>query len=104
MSIRPVDMQVILPKSLEVVKADNNLSYRSDAQQQEFSELFQKKTQEVSKQVLHIDKSENNTIDRDREKNNKNNKKKKKKKKNVSLISEEKEENKNSTSMYDITI
>lgn len=101
MSIKPVDMQVILPKSLEVIKADNNLSYRSDAQQQEFSQFFQKKTEGDNKQVLHTNQTEKNNIDRDGRNNNNS---KQKKKKESSNNSESKKRNKTSTSMYDITI
>lgn len=101
MSIRPVDLQVSLPKSLEITKADNNLSQRPDAQQQEFSELFQRKTEQANKQVIESNETEKSNIDKDG-KNNSNEKERKKKKQGSNDTN--KKLNKNSSSMYDISV
>lgn len=100
MSIRPVDLQVSIPKSLEIVKTDNNLSHRPDARQQEFSELFQKKAEQSNQQVIQSNETEKSNINKD-SKNNKDDNRQKKKKKGSNATN--KKLNK-SGSMYDITI
>ena len=98
MSLRVAD--VLLPRTLDIAKSDSNSSYRSDAQQQEFAQLFQKKTEEVSKQVIEVNKSEKNSVNKDGKNNDKESKQKKKQR--TSNVKEK--QNKGTSSMYDVSI
>lgn len=100
MSVRPVDMQVLLPRSLDISKSDNALSHRPDAQQQEFSQLFQKKTEEASKQVIETNKAEKNGIDKDGKNNDRESRQKKKKRNSAA----NEKQNKGTSSMYDVSV
>ncbi len=98
MSIKPVDMQVILPKSTDVIKTNNNLSNRSDYQSQIFSEILQKKNDDKNNQINRLEKSESKKVNRDKEKYKKGKEEDERKEKKKG------HKNKGSTSMYDISI
>lgn len=98
MSIKPVDMQVILPKSTDVIKTNNNLSNRSDYQSQIFSEILQKKNDDKNNQINRLEKSESKKVNRDKEKYKKGKEEDERKEKKKGY------KNKGSTSMYDISI
>lgn len=65
MSIRPMDMQVLIPKATEVGKQQNNLTQQSTLQQQQFAEELKKTVQVRQQQVQGMDKSQGNKVERD---------------------------------------
>ena len=73
MSIRPIDMQVIIPRSTEVGVQQNNLAQQSVVQQQQFAEQMAKAAAVRQKQVQGIAKGQGGKIEREgnKEKNNK---------------------------------
>ena len=106
MSIRPLDMQVILAKSADVTKVNTTLANNPNAGQQAFSTIMQKQSEESNKQVSQNEFVEQSTINKDGKNATEEDKKKKKKKKtngnNKSNISKGKLNR--STSMYDISL
>ena len=81
MSIRPVDLQVLIPRSAEINRADQSEARRPDTLHQMFSETLQKKVEHDLNQVLNTNKTEQDGVDKDgsnknkHERNRKNNKK-----------------------------
>lgn len=71
MSIRPVDLQVMLPKSSEVAQIHNNISNRPESQQQLFAQHLQKQVEHNQQQVLQTNKSERQNVDKDGSNKNK---------------------------------
>ncbi|WP_093791708.1 hypothetical protein [Sporomusa acidovorans] len=65
MSIRSIDMQVLIPKATEVGKQQNNLTQQSITQQQQFAEQMQKMAEVRQHQVQEIVKSKDGRIERD---------------------------------------
>ena len=65
MSIRPIDMQVLIPKATEVGKQQNNLNQQSTLQQQQFVEELKKTVQVRQQQVQGMDKSQGGKVERD---------------------------------------
>jgi len=65
MSIRPVDLQVMLPRSAEVNRINNNENNRPEAQQQQFAQMLQKKTEQDQQQVVSTFKADKNAVDKD---------------------------------------
>ena len=65
MAIRPLDMQVLVTRSADVVKANNALGIRPDVKQEEFSQLLQKRTEVSFTQVQSTEKSEQKFINKD---------------------------------------
>lgn len=77
MSIRPVDLQVILPKSPEISQIHNNINNRPENQQQVFAQHLQKQVEHNQQQVLQTNKSEKQNVDKDGSNKNKQQAKKK---------------------------
>ncbi len=101
MSIRPIDMQVIIPKSTEVSKIPQAENQKPIQEQQLFANQLEQQTIQNQQQVMQSDKSEKGAI-RDREGRNKREAEKRKKKK-----EQDKKENKKpigSTSIFDVKI
>ena len=67
MAIRPVDMQVVMPRASEVIKTDANLAIRPDVKSQETAELVQKQVQAAQQQILRKNEAQKNSINKDRE-------------------------------------
>lgn len=65
MSIRSIDMQVLIPKAMEVGKQQNNLTQQSTIQQQQFAEQMAKTAAVRQHQVQSIVKGQGNKIERD---------------------------------------
>lgn len=65
MSIRPIDMQVLIPKATEVGIQQNNLVHQSTLQQQQFAEQMEKTAQVRQQQVQGIVKSQGGKVERD---------------------------------------
>ena len=65
MSIRPVDMQVLLPRSSEVNRITNNDNKGSESQQQQFAQMLTKQTEHEQQQVVSAFRSENPNVDKD---------------------------------------
>jgi len=65
MSIRPVDMQVLLPRSSEVNRITNNDNKGSEAQQQQFAQMLTKQAEHEQQQIISAFRSENPTVDKD---------------------------------------
>ena len=106
MSMRPIDFQGGVSRSAELHKINTNENNRPDVLQQAFAKEVDKQAQREASQVVQTNKSEFNTINADGRGNNsrgqqkKNEKQKDKPKKKQDGI----KYNKNSTSMYDISI
>ena len=73
MSIRPIDMQVLIPKVTEVGIQQNNLAHQGTLQQQQFAEQLEKTVQLRQQQVQGVVKGQGGKVERDdkKEKNNK---------------------------------
>lgn len=65
MAIRPVDMQVIMPRATEVIKTDANLAIRADVKQQQTAELVQQQVEAAQQQVLRKSEAQKNKLDKD---------------------------------------
>ena len=65
MAIRPIDMQVLLPRSAEILKQDTLASARGGAEQQIFSSILQKKSELDSTRVLQNEAVEHQNVDKD---------------------------------------
>ncbi len=92
MSIRPIDLQVTIPKSAELNKSNLNDNNRPDLQQRHFSEQFQKQIDLNQQSVIKSEKSEKNAIkDEERRKNKQGNKKESKKDENKDLDDKKKQ-------------
>lgn len=105
MSIRPIDLQVMIPKTSEVSKIQHTDMNKAGLEQQQFAEQLNKQTLQNQQQVSQTDKSDKTLIkdEQDKKKKNKNAKKSKKK---IDSKTEEKDDKKNlsSTSIFDIKI
>lgn len=101
MSIRPIDMQMMVHKASDVNKVAIE-AQKTDGQQQMFSDQLQKQVEHESQQIIQTNKSEEESIKDDNRKNkqkyNKNNASGKKKKN----LKENKKQD--STSMFDVSI
>ena len=65
MAIRPVDMQVLMPRATEVIKSDANLAIRADVKSQQTAELVQQQVEAAQQQVLRKDEAQKNKLDKD---------------------------------------
>lgn len=65
MSIRSIDMQVLIPKATEVGKQQNNLTQQSTLQQQQFSEEMKKMVLVRQQQVQGMEKSQGSKVERE---------------------------------------
>ena len=80
MSIRPVDLQVILPHATDAGKVQANQNTQSNTMQQVFAEKLQKEAQLKQNQVQESPKGEFGKVNRDKEKEDSHSKKQKKEK------------------------
>lgn len=73
MSIRSIDMQVMIPRATEAQKQQSNLAQQNSLQQQQFAEQLQKEVQLRQQQVQKLAKSQGGRVERDesQEKQNK---------------------------------
>ncbi|TWH48625.1 hypothetical protein [Sporomusa sp. KB1] len=74
MSIRAIDMQVIIPKATEVGAQQNNLAHQGTLQQQQFAEQMEKAAQVRQQQVQSVEKGQGGKVERDNKKENSNSK------------------------------
>lgn len=101
MSIRPIDMQVMIPKSTEVSKISHTENQRPIQEQQLFANQLEQQATQNQQKVMYSDKTEKGEI-KDREGRNRREAEKKKKKK-----EQDEKENKKpigSTSIFDVKI
>jgi len=89
MSIRPVDLQVLLPRSAEVSRIANNENGRPEAQQQQFAQALQKQAAHEQRQVVQAAKSDKQPIDKDGPNRGKQQKKDKPKPKSGEMMDED---------------
>ncbi|ADG82363.1 hypothetical protein [Thermincola potens] len=68
MSLRPVDMQVLIPKIDEVAKSHQIQNQHEEFQQQQFAAQLQKQAELQQKQVTNSPKSEGGKIKKEKEK------------------------------------
>jgi len=71
MGIRPVDMQIVMPKSAEAGKVGQD-SARPDLQAQQFAQQLQKQVQVDQQHVMHTNKSEKDIDNEEKERKRKN--------------------------------
>ena len=64
MGIRPMDMQIVMPKATEPNAAGRNTA-RPDLQTQQFAQQLQKQLQVESKQVVELSKTERERAEQD---------------------------------------
>lgn len=65
MTIRPIDMQVLIPHATDVGKAQHHANQQTMTQQQQFAEQLQQTNERRQKQVQGSNKSEGSKIKRD---------------------------------------
>lgn len=65
MSIRPIDLQVLIPRATEVGKAQQVADQQSINQQQQFAEQWQKISDSRQQKVQNTPKSEGGKVHRD---------------------------------------
>ena len=102
MSIRPVDLQVLIPRSAEVNKTESPESRRPEVMNQLFANTLQKRVEQDQQQVLQTYRPEQDAVDKDG--SNKNNQEKNKKKNRKTAQELSKTRKATSTSMIDISI
>jgi len=103
MSIRPIDMQVLIPKTSEVGKLQHAQLQRPGEEQQHFTDQLNKQILQNQQQVMDLNKTEKTLVKEDENKKKNNTQKKKK---NSDDIIDEKDNKKDvsSTSIFDIKI
>ena len=67
-SIRSIDMQVLVPRATEVQKQQNTMVQQGVLQQQQIAEQMQKTAEIRQHQVQDIEKSQSGRVNRDEEK------------------------------------
>lgn len=72
MSIRPVDLQVIIPRATEVSKTQQSSDHQIISQQQQFAEQWQQISARRQQKVQSTSETEGAKVHRDKEKSNKN--------------------------------
>ena len=102
MSIRPIDMQVIIPKTSEVSKISHTENQKPMEEQMQFATQLDKQYIQNQQQVLEGSKSEKSEI-KDREGRNKREYSKSKEKKNEQENKKDKKPA-DSTSIFDVKI
>ena len=65
MSLRPIDMQMPVQRSADVIQASNNAAHRPEYLQQHFAERLQREVEHNEKHVRKSNKSEEDTIKRE---------------------------------------
>ena len=73
MSIRPIDMQMPVQRSADVIQASNNAAHRPEHLHQQFAERLQREAQYNEKHVRQSNKSEEETTKRENRKDSKHN-------------------------------
>ncbi len=101
MSIRPIDMQVMVQKSAEVSRLNHNESNRPEIAQQQFLDKLHKELTQKDQQVTETNKSEHQNVDKDGRGPGAHHQKSKKEQEKQSQKETQKE---NSTSMFDVRI
>lgn len=91
MAIRPVDLQVSVPRSGEVARK-MGLGVRPDAQQDEFSQIVKDRNIDTAKQVEKVQEAMQNAIHKDGRGSNKHEAGKKQKKEQAKETEKKKEE------------
>jgi len=71
MNIRPMEMQVLIPKSTEVSRINQNETQRGTIQQQEFAEQLKRNMELRQKQAQQNSETEGRTVDKDKDANEK---------------------------------
>ncbi|QDR80520.1 hypothetical protein SPTER_18480 [Sporomusa termitida] len=64
-SIRSIDMQVLIPRATEVQKHQNTIAQQGTLQQQQMAEQMQKTAEVRQHQVQDIEKSQSGRVNRD---------------------------------------
>lgn len=103
MSIRPIDMQVIIPKTQEVGKNNQAQLQKPVNEQMQFETQMQKQVVQNQQQVVHTDKSDKTAI-RDNQQRKKKEQNSKKKKNKESEAQKEGKKKAATTSIFDIKI
>lgn len=70
MTVRSIDLQVLLPKIAEANRSHPLQNQQNQTQQQQFSAQFQKQTQIQKQQVQNSDKSHGSKVGEDSQKRN----------------------------------
>ena len=65
MSIRPIDMQVMVQRAQEVSRVATNDGQRADAQNSQFAQSFEKAVAQDTRQVVNPNKAEQANINKD---------------------------------------
>lgn len=102
MSIRPIDMQVMIPKTSEIGKTQQAELQKPNSEQMQFSEQMQKHIVQNQQQVSETNKSEKNIIREDESKKNQSSNKNKKNNKKGN--NRENKNNSSTTSIFDVKI
>jgi len=102
MSIRPVDLQVVVQRTAEVGRAGEN-NPRQDANSQAFSDVVKKEIDLKDKQVADLNKSEHEKISKDG-KGNSGHGGRRGKKKNDEADSEDAKEAPKQMGMFDVSV
>ena len=102
MALRPIDLQMMIPRSTEVAKTEHVDARRPDVMHQQFAATLQRKVEQDQQQVLTANKTEQDGVDKDGSNKNKQERNKKNDKKQAQEI--EKLRKAVSTSVIDISI
>ena len=102
MAIRPVDMQMMIPRSTEVTRTEHVDARRPEVMHQQFAAALQKKVEQDQQQVLMTNRPEQDGVDKDGSNKNKQERNKKDAKRQAQEM--EKLKKSVSTSMIDISI
>lgn len=100
--IRPVDMQVLIPKTNEVARTEQVQAQKHLSEQMQFAQQMEKQIDFNSQHVIETGKSENTVISKDGGK--KNTGKQDKKKRDKKKKDDENDANKSATSIFDIKV
>ena len=65
MAIRPMDLQVNIQHSSNVLKSNANMANRADTAAHQFSEMLNQKTEEKMQQVAKSEQAEQNNVNKD---------------------------------------
>lgn len=103
MSIRPIDMQVMIPKTQEVGKTHQAELQKPVSEQMQFEAQMQKQVNQNQHQVVHADKSDKTAI-RDDQQRKKKEQDSKKKKKEETQAQKEGKKKAATTSIFDVKI
>jgi hypothetical protein len=98
-SIRPVDLQVIIPRATEVSKTQQSSNQQIISQQQQFAEQWQQIAASRQQKVQNTSKTEGGKVRRDREKKNQNKDLKQESQSNEGLIEQNSNDPKSCTRM-----